>query len=206
MEKPSDFSQNQTLPQSKIYLWAIQKANSSKAPFWIGLLFLLEIILFIPLDPILLFFFLQNRSKIFIYTIVAAVASVCSSLIGYLAGHFLWHLLENWIIPHLISQSHFLNLSTHLEYYQHWAVFFGMLLPFPLKALSLTAGVFDLGLTSFVLYAFLARMTRFLFVGTLAFVWGKKVELFFERHFHSILLIILAKALLFSSLFWLLAS
>lgn len=206
MEKARETPQNKTLHQSRIYEWAMQKAGSSRATFWISLLFFLEIVLFVPLDAILLFFCLQNRSKIFIYAIIGAIASTFSALLGYFAGHFLWDLLEKIIIPHLISQNQFNTIANHFILYENLAVFIGMLLPFPVKALSLTAGAFHLELTSFILYALLARILRFFFVGTIAFIWGEKVEIFFKRHFNTILIAVFAKVLVLSSLFWFFSS
>ena len=48
---------------TKLYHWAIQKASSTKAPLWLALLFALELVLFVPLDAILMFFCLQKRSN-----------------------------------------------------------------------------------------------------------------------------------------------
>ncbi|HLB52153.1 MAG TPA: VTT domain-containing protein [Chlamydiales bacterium] len=190
---------------SKLYQWAIQKATSSKAPLWMGLLFFLELFLFIPLDPILLFFSLQRRSQIFFYCIIAAIASTFSACIGYLAAHFLWDLLEPLVIPHLISAAHFAKVSSQFEVYEHWALFFGALLPFPLKALSLTAGVFHLGLLPFASLVLLARLIRFFLIGGVIAIWGEKVHAFVERHFQRILLLIGAKIAAAALFLWVLA-
>ncbi|MBI3900895.1 MAG: hypothetical protein HY324_01935 [Chlamydiia bacterium] len=190
---------------SKLYLWALQKASSSKAPLWIGLLFFLELFLFIPLDPILLFFCLQRRSKIFLYSSIAAIASVFSACIGYLFGHFLWDLLETLVIPHLISASSFAKISSQFEIYEHWALFLGALFPFPLKALSLTAGVFHLGILPFTFFVLIARLLRFFLIGGVIAIWGEKVHAFVERHFNRILLLIGAKVAIVLLFLWLIA-
>src|SRR3990167_11175599 len=92
---------------AKLYNWAIDKASSEKAPLWLGLLFSMEIFLLIPLDAVMMFFCLQKRSNIFLYIMIATLASVFSGVIGYLFGHFLWDLVGNWVVPHLISISSF---------------------------------------------------------------------------------------------------
>jgi len=187
---------------SKFYNWAIQKAHSSKAPLWVGLLFFLELVLFIPLDAVLMFFCLENRKNIFLYVGIAAIASVFSGLIGYLAGHFLWDLIGSYVVPHLVSSSSFSHLSNHFQLYENWAVFIGGLVPFPLKALSLTAGVFHLGLLPFFLCLSCARILRFLLVGTAILLWGESIKNFVERHFHRIIFIIGAKMAMIFLLFW----
>lgn len=190
---------------SKLYTWAIQKANSPKAPLWIGLLFFLELILFIPLDAILMFFCLQNRSKIFLYVAIATIASLASGIVGYLLGHCLWDLIGGYIVPHFISNAQFDRISGHFQVYENWAIFFGSLFPFPLKALSLTAGVFHLGIIPFTAFMGSARLLRFLLIGGAMAIWGEKVKDFVERHFHRILMVVGAKVAVALIFFWALA-
>ena len=190
---------------TKFYNWAMQKAESEKAPYWIGLLFFLEIFLFIPLDAVLMFFCLQNRKKTFLYAAIATVASTVSGLIGYLFGHFLWDLVGSFVVPHLISSASFEKISHHFQDYENWAVFFGALVRFPLKALSLSAGVFQLGIGSFVAFFFAARFLRFFLIGTAMVLWGEKVKDFVDRHFHRIIMVVGAKVAVAFVFFWVLA-
>lgn len=190
---------------AKLYNWAIDKASSEKAPFWLGLLFSMELFLLIPLDAVMMFFCLQKRSNIFLYIMIATVASTLSGLIGYLLGHFLWDLVGGWVVPNLISTKSFAQMSGHVQHYENWAIFFGSLVPFPLKVLSLVAGVFQLGVLPFVTCLAIARLLRFAIIGTAMVFWGEKVKTFLDRHFHSIFMLLGAKiaaALLF---FWVLA-
>lgn len=170
-----------------------------------GFLFFLEIILFLPLDAVLIFFCLQNRKKIFLYVVLAAVFSTISGLIGYLLGHFVWDLIGPYIVPHLISSASFAKAAGHFQHYENWAVFFGALLPFPLKVLSLSAGVFQLGVIPFMTYFFIARLIRFLLIGGAMMLWGEKVKNFIDRHFHRVILLIGAKIGIAFALLWILA-
>ncbi len=190
---------------TKLYNWATQKANSTKSPLWIGVLFFFELVLFIPLDTILIFFCLQNPRKTFLYISIAAIASTASGTIGYLLGHFLWDIMGSYVVPALISTSMFNKMSSHFQLYENWAVFFGSLLPFPLKALSLAAGVFHLGLTPFLSYLFMARLLRFSIVGSAMLLWGEQLKVFIERHFRWIVLLLGAKIALVAGFFWILA-
>jgi membrane protein YqaA with SNARE-associated domain len=190
---------------SKLYSWAMQKATSTKAPLWIGLLFFLEIVLFIPLDAILMFFCLQNRSKIFHYIVIASIASLMSGLIGYFLGHFLWDMVGSYIVPHLVSTHSFDKVTFQFQKYESWAVFFGGLIPFPLKALSLGAGVFRLGVVPFTLSLAAARFLRFVLIGGAMAIWGEQVKIFVEKHFQRILMLIGAKIAMIFLLFWVLA-
>lgn len=190
---------------TKLYNWAIEKASSTKAPLWLGVLFSLELVLLIPLDAIMMFFCLQKRSNILLYIMIATIASTISGLIGYLFGYFLWDLIGNWVVPHIISTGTFERLSGHMVEYENWAVFFGALIPFPLKALSLVGGVFKLGIIPFVTFLAAARLIRFALIGGLMAVWGEKVKLFVDRHFHRIFMVLGAKIAVAILFFWVLA-
>ena len=189
----------------KLYQWATKKAASNKSPLWLGLLFFLEIILIMPLDAILMFFCSQNPRKTFRYVLIATVASTISGTIGYLFGHFLWDLIGSYIVPHLIAVSTFDHFSSHFLLYEHWAVFFGTLIPFPLKALSLAAGVFHLGVFPFMIYMLLARVLRFSIIGIAMVLWGPKVKALLDKHYNRVMLIIGAKMALAMVLFWAIA-
>ena len=189
----------------KLYKWATFKATSSKSPLWIALLFLLEIALFIPLDAILMFFCLQNPRKTLLYVTLAAVCSTISGLAGYIIGNSLWHLLGSYIVPNLVSVASFTHISNQFQHYEHWAVFFGTLIPFPLKVLSLSAGVFQLGIPTFVAYMLLARLLRFSLLGASMFIWGPKVKILLDKHFHHVILLIAAKTALIFFAFWMAA-
>lgn len=190
----------------KLYQWALQRTESKHAPLWVGLFFFLELVLFIPLDVVLIFFCLQNRSRIPLYIMIATIASALSASIGYLLGHFLWDLIGPYIVPKLISLSAFERFSGHYQAHESLAVFLGAFLPFPMKVLSLSAGVFHISFLPFLLFVFLARTLRFSLIGISMFLWGEKVKAVVDRHFHRILLILGAKISLGFALFYLFAN
>lgn len=187
---------------TRLYSWATLKATSTRAPLWIGLLFFLEIFLFVPLDAILMFFCLQNPKKTLLYITIAAVMSTISALVGYLLGHFLWDLIGPYVVPHLISTAFFDRLSAHLQAYTSWAVFLGSLFPFPLKAVSLASGTFHLSIIGFFIGLFSARILRFALVGSAMLYWGDKAKTFLDKYFHHISMIILIKILAAVIFFW----
>lgn len=186
----------------KFYNWAVQKADSPRSTFWIGLLFLGELFLFVPLDAILLFFCLHKRSKTLLYIAVALIASVISASIGYLIGYFLWDAVGPFITKYLVAEESILRMAGHYQKYQNMVAFLGSLLPFPLKALTLSAGFCSLAFLPFVVCVFLARMLRFLVVGGSTLIWGEQVKSFVERHFHKIFLLIGTKIALAFFFLW----
>ena len=190
---------------NKFYAWAIRHTESSRAPFWVALLFSLEIILFIPLDAILMFFCLQNRRRIALYVAIATLSSVLSALLGYLFGYFLWNLVGSYIVPYILSAKSFDHFAIQYQRYEEWAVLLGSLLPLPLKLLSLSAGIFRLSLPVFLSAVFAARAIRFSLVGIAVALWGDKIKAIVDKHFRYIALLIGAKIALGFGFFWTIA-
>jgi membrane protein YqaA with SNARE-associated domain len=145
---------------------------------------------------------MQNRPRSLYYATLAAIASTLSGLIGYSIGYFLWDLVGSYIVPHWISASLFAKMAGHFQTYESWAVFFGSLFPFPLKALSLAAGVFHIGIAPFLLFMLTARLIRFGAVATTVLLWGEKIKGFVDRHFHRIVLAVGAKIAAAFLFFW----
>jgi membrane protein YqaA with SNARE-associated domain len=191
-------------PARKIYDWASQKATSTKAPFWLGVAFLLEMVLFIPFDALLMLFCWENPRLRYLYALVATLTSVITGLFGYLIGYFLWDALGPYIIGHLISQQFFDRLVYHYNLYEHWAVFLGSFLPLPFKAISISAGFCQLPLLPYVICVFFARAFRFFAVAGMMQRWGAEIKAFVDRHFKKVVMAFGAKIAITFTFFWLL--
>lgn len=193
-------------PARQIYDWAAQKVHSPFAPLWFGLIFLLEIILFIPLDALLILFCMEKKEQRYLYATIAAIASTISGVVGFLAGYLLWDIIGPFVIEHLISPQFFERLLTQYTHYQNWAVLIGSFLPIPFKAIALSAGFFQLALLPFILCVFAARVIRFFSIALMMQLWGARLKAFIDRHFNRIVIAFGAKIALTISFFWALGS
>lgn len=189
-------------PVKKIYHWAAKKAHSNYSPLWLGVIFLLEMALFIPLDAILMLFCLENPRKKYLYVTIATLISAFSGLVGYCLGLMLWDAIGPYVLAHLISPGFFNHLAQHYQFHQNWAVFVGSFLPIPFKAISLSAGACQISLIPFILFVFLARACRFLIIAELIRLWGSKIKDFIDRHFNRIIIAVGAKLALTFTFFW----
>lgn len=191
-------------PARRVYDWAARKASETRAPLWLGLVFLLELVLFLPLDALLMLFCLENPQRRFLYAFLATLASLVSATVGYCIGYLLWDTVGPFLIKHLISQNTFERLVRQYTLYENWAVFFGSLLPLPFKAVSLSAGFCQLNFSSYLLFVGIARALRFFLVAEAMHLWGAKIKAFVDRHFKGVLLAIGAKAAIAFTFFWIL--
>jgi membrane protein YqaA with SNARE-associated domain len=185
-----------------IHTWASEKAQSRFASIWLGVIFFLEMVFFLPMDAILLLFCLESPTRRYQYAAVAMTASVASGLVGYLLGLAAWDVLSPYVLDHLISTQFFERISCHYQQHQHWAVFVGSLLPIPFKAVTLSAGVCELALFPFLAAVCFARMARFWLIAHAIGRWGIQIKAFVDRHFGNILLAVGAKIALMFAFFW----
>lgn len=186
----------------RFYEWASLKAKKRFAPLWLGVIFLTELIFFIPMDAILLVFCLENPARRYFYALMATLASIVTGVVGYSLGHIAWDFLQPYILDHWISSSFFSQICAHYLAIQGWAVFFGALLPIPYKAITLSAGVCHLSLVSFVGAIIGARLLRFFLIAKATERWGVQIKAFIDKHFHRFIVALGIKIAFALSFLW----
>jgi membrane protein YqaA with SNARE-associated domain len=190
----------------RVYHWACQKAYSPFAPLWLAFIFLLEMLLFLPMDALLMLFCMHNPQRRYVYALVAALSSIVIGLIGYGIGYLLWDSVGPFVTQYLISKDFFNRLVEHYNQYEHLAVFLGSFLPIPFKAVSISAGFCKLSLWGYVVALFFARALRFFIIAELMQRWGDRVKTFIDRHFGSLMVAFGAKIVLTFAFFWILGN
>jgi membrane protein YqaA with SNARE-associated domain len=188
----------------RIYDWAASKAESPYAPLWLGLIFLLELVVFLPFDALLMLFCMHNPQRRFLYATMATLSSLLTGLAGYAVGYLLWDVLGPFLTTYLISPDFFSRLVEHYQAHEKFAIFIGSLLPIPFKAVTLSAGFCQLSVPAFALSLCLARAVRFFLIAELMNHWGGAVKRFVDRHFNRLMVALGAKVALTFSFFWIL--
>lgn len=186
----------------KMYDWAAKKVGAKHSSLWLGVVFLLEIFLFLPLDAILVLFCLENPQKRSLYVSIATVASTLSGILGFFLGLLAWDFLNPYVIGHLVSADFFNRICEHYTQYQSWAVFIGALIPLPFKVIALSAGVCGLNVFSFITSIFLARLLRFFLIAKATYKWGIQIKSLLDRHMSRFIFALGAKIALAFAFFW----
>jgi membrane protein YqaA with SNARE-associated domain len=193
-------------PARRVYEWACQKAFSPMAPLWLALIFFLEMLLFLPMDALLMLFCMHNPQRRIIYATVATLSSLVIGLIGYGIGYLLWDTVGQFVTDHLISKDFFNRLVNHYNAHEYVAVFWGSFLPIPFKAVTISAGFCQISLGGYLLSIFFARALRFFLIAELMQRWGTQIKAFVDRHFGSLVIALGAKVVLTFGFFWILGS
>lgn len=182
--------------KTKQFDWLKSKVKSPYAPWWLGLAFTLETFLFVPLDPLLIFFSVENRSRTFFYATVATLSSVLGALGAYGLGAFMWESIGAKLVALLISQETFGAMVAYYHEYSILTVLIGGILPIPFKAITLTAGFCEIPLIPFLTCCLVARSIRFFSVASISYFWGREIKHFIDRHFKYLIFLVAVKVLI----------
>lgn len=119
-------------------------------------------------DLILIPMALSAPEKAIYYSAIATTASVLGGLIGYIMGRRFGLPLVKKYMPDKYSET----IRHWVTNYGVWAVLLASLAPIPYKFVSISAGVFKLNMTLFIIASILGRAKRFLLEGILIFYYG----------------------------------
>jgi len=168
-----------------VYDWMGTKVQSPLAIWWLaGLFFIESSFFFIPVDPLLILFCIEDNRRSFYYAAIASVASVFGGMFGYFIGYAMWNTVGIKLVEWIISRATFDALVAKYTMYESWAVFIAGFTPVPYKAVTISAGFCKLPFVPFVVYSFLARSARFFLVAGVIRLWGNSIKVIIDRYFN----------------------
>lgn len=166
-----------------------RKVYSPYADFFLGILFYLEAIIFLPTDPMLVFYCLEQPHRSFTYATIATLASGLGGITGYFIGYTLWEsfgeeIIHAKLINYILSPTTFYYLRNQYQTYEHWAVLLAGFTPIPYKAATLSAGFCKLSVIPFIIFSIIARGSRFFMVALILRLWGPEIKQHIDRYFN----------------------
>lgn len=137
-----------------------------------------------PVDFVVATYVHQDRKRMLLYVVMAALGSALGSIPLYIVGY----VGGEKVLRKRISEARFLKIHRSFEQHEFWALMFpGMLPPpMPFKVFVLGAAVFEMKFDDFLIAIFAGRFVRFLVLSVLVLWFGPQiVALFggvFKRH------------------------
>ncbi len=190
--------------KGRLYQWAAEKVQSPRATLWLVIFFLLEVVLFVPLDALLALYCLERPQKKYLFAVLAAIASTCTAVLGYYIGAYLWTAFSPFLLKYVISPSFFAHMQSHYLQYESWAVFIGAFLPVPFKAVTVSAGACEVPFILFLLAVFMGRSIRFFALSKAMGRWADPIRRFLRNSLPKVCVAIGIKIVLTFAFFWIL--
>jgi membrane protein YqaA with SNARE-associated domain len=173
----------------RLYDWAGTKVHSPHADAWFFILFLIESVFFVPVDPLMVLFCTERKSRAFVYAFLATLASVIGAFIGYMVGWLAWDIIGPFIMKWVIAPITFEKVVAQYKVYQNLLVLVGAFIPFPYKALTLSAGFCGLPLIPFLFFSLLGRGARFFLLALTLRIWGTQIKGIIDQYFNHLVLL-----------------
>ena len=178
------------LSRYTVFVWGLLKPLGVWGAF--GIAAVDAAFLGLPLDPVVAGYVYNDRSRFLLYAVMASVGSALGSLIIYAIGYEGGELL----LRKRINGPRFDKIRASFEKREFWALMVPSMLPppAPFKLFVLSAGVFEMHFTHFLLAIFCGRMVRFLVLSILTLFFGPHVVTFAGVLLHKHLAVTLASA------------
>lgn len=146
----------------------------------------------VPPDILLIALALIAPENSFYLALITTAGSVLGAMFGYFIG------LKGGrpLLERLISQKKITFVHDYFNRYEAWAIGIAGFTPIPYKIFTISAGVFYINFTRFVLVSILSRGGRFFLVGGSIFFFGSTIKIYLERYFNLVSIAIVALIIL----------
>ncbi|MCP4349068.1 MAG: DedA family protein [Desulfobacterales bacterium] len=173
----------------RLYDWVVKWAETPYGTWALFILAFCESSFFpIPPDVLLIALAVGLPKKSLKYALVCSLGSLLGGCLGYLIG---------WQFMAAIGQKiiDFYNFGPKIEQigelyrnYDAWAISIAGFTPIPYKVFTITAGMFKINFTVFIIASTLSRSARFFLVGGLIYVFGPRMQPFIDKYFNMLAL------------------
>jgi len=130
--------------------------------------------------------------------LVAVTGMALGSILGYAIGHYLWLLPDgsftqfaNYFFNHIpgFTEAIYQNAQNLYLKWSYSILFFSIILPVPYQIISITAGVFNFNIVTFVLATILFQGFRFFLLGWLIIKYGEGAKIIFLKNLKIITIV-----------------
>jgi membrane protein YqaA with SNARE-associated domain len=152
------------------FLWALLKPLGAWGVFFIAAI---DAALFgMPMDPVVAGYVYLQPQRFWLYVVMASAGSALGSLIIYAVGYEMGEL----VLEKRIGKAKFDRIRRKFADHEFLALMLPALMPppFPFKAFALSAAVFEMHFSHFLLAIFAGRMVRFLILSLLVIRFGPR--------------------------------
>ncbi len=173
----------------RMYHWCGQQVHTAYAVPLLAILFFIEAIFFVPVDPLLILYCIEDRLNSFYFATIATFSSVAGGLMGYLIGFAIWESCGKLLVSLLFKPETFDFAIYQYKQYESWAVLIAGFTPLPYKAITLSAGFCKLPVVPFIIFSLIGRGARFFLIALSIRFWGEQIKQYIDRYFNLLVIL-----------------
>ena len=163
--------------------WVVGFADSDWSALVLAVNSFVESVFFpVPPDALLIGISLRQPEMSLWLAALATVSSVSGAVVGYWLGRRVGRPLLYRLVP----QSKVVAVERMFQRHGTWAVLVAAITPIPYKVFTITAGILELDMRSFIIASLIGRGVRFFTLGGLLYVYGDSIEDFIGENFDII--------------------
>ena len=150
----------------------------------LGFISMIESVIFpLPVDPFLAGLTLAVPKKAFRFAFICTIGSVIGGVIGWFLGYLIGPSIENLFLYFpWFTEEKFNAVKFAYKENGMLIIFLGAFTPLPYKIITITSGIAEVNIITFVLMSILGRGIRFFIVAYLVKFFGKPALLFLQKH------------------------
>jgi len=115
-----------------------------------------------------------------------SLAAICTlgSVLGAAFGYFIGIKGGRPLLERLVSHEKISLVHDYFNKYEAWAIGIAGFTPIPYKIFTISAGVFYINFTRFMLISILSRGGRFFLVGGVIYFFGPTIKVYIDKYFN----------------------
>ena len=174
----------------RLYDWVLHWSDTPYGTWALFLLAFSESSFFpVPPDVLLIALAVAKPEKSFKYALICSAGSVLGGCLGYLIGWQFMATIGNRIVELYGLAEKIGYIETLYNTYDAWAVGIAGFTPIPYKVFTISAGMFKINFSVFILASLVSRSARFLLVGGLIYLFGPRIQSFIDKYFNMLAII-----------------
>lgn len=178
----------------RLYDWTIHWSRTKRAPQALFAIAFVESSCFpIPPDALLIPMVVGHRQSWVRFASICTIGSVLGALLGYFIGWGLYETIGKPIVEIYHLQSAVEMLGQKYIDNAFLVIFTAAFTPIPFKAITISAGLFNVPIPTLIFASLIGRAGRFFLISACLRLFGKKIKDSIEKYFDifSIIFIVL---------------
>jgi membrane protein YqaA with SNARE-associated domain len=175
-----------------IYDWTLHWSKTKYSNYALfGIAFMGASFFPVPPSVLLIPLVIAEPKKWWKKALICTIGSVCGAFLGYAVGKIFYDTVGVKIVNFYNLQHFVATISEKYANNAFLSIFIGSIMPIPYKAITITAGIFNISLPILTLASILGRSTRYFVISAALKFFDAKIQGARGKYFNILFIILL---------------